>query len=58
MHSEIAAVPAERLVTGAGAAGGRCRRCGRGIGPGDDPQGRQAVLRADRLGPLLGAHAG
>ena len=57
VHSEICAVPAERLVTErellgpAAVAAGQHRAAG-------DPQGRPAVVRAVRLGPLLGARSG
>ena len=55
VHSEICAVPAERLAAErellrrVAVAAARDRR------QADQPQGRQAVLRAVRLGPLLGA---
>ena len=54
VHSEICAVPAERLVTerellgAAAVAAGQHRAAG-------DAQGRPAVVRAVRLGPLLRA---
>ena len=57
MHSEICAVPAERLEAERELLA-RCRRCGPSIGAAGHPQGRQAVLRAVRLGPLLGARTG
>ena len=55
VHSEICAVPAERLEHRGGAARGAAVAAARRIGRRRRAaQGRQAVLRPVRLGPLLG----
>jgi transposase len=54
-HSEICAVPAEQLVIERELLAPLPSLRGE-YRAGGDPQGRPAVLRAVRLGPLLGAH--
>ena len=53
-HSEICAVPAERLEQERELLGVLPSLRLRDRAEADQPQGRQAVLRAVRLGPLLG----
>ena len=55
-HSEICAIPAERLVDRAGAVGLAAVAAPQ-VRPGDAAQSRPAVVCADRFGPLLGAGA-
>ena len=54
VHSEICAVPAERLVTERELLG-PLPSLRAATGKAGDPQGRPALVRAVRLGPLLGA---
>ena len=55
MHSEICAVPAQRLDTERPLLGRAAVAAARDRRQADQPQGRQAVLRPVRVGPLLGA---
>ena len=55
VHSEICAVPAERLEQERELLGGAAVAAARDRPEAGQPQGRQAVLRPVRVGPLLGA---